>query len=152
MPCSSFRFERQLLVYKNLSDTSRQINVTYKIQNKGHPLKGLSREKTAPPSKKYTFFSLVLLLSCQHSLALLSPFFAPVISFLSVPGQYFTDPHQSPTRGASACAARPDQGWCTLGGMLKVRPLVHSDPRKSSVPYRVQLDILQILWLLANPL
>jgi len=26
------------------------------------------------------------------------------------------------------------------------------DPRKSSVPCRVQLDGLQILWLLANPL
>ena len=24
-------------------------------------------------------------------------------------------------------------------------------PRKSSVPYRVHLDVLQILWLLANP-
>jgi hypothetical protein len=24
-------------------------------------------------------------------------------------------------------------------------------PRKSSVPYRVQLDVLQILWLLASP-
>jgi len=36
--------------------------------------------------------------------------------------------------------------------MLKTRPLAHADPRKSSVPYRVQRDILQILWLLANPL
>jgi hypothetical protein len=26
-----------------------------------------------------------------------------------------------------------------------------SDPRKSSVPCRVQLDVLQILWFLANP-
>ena len=41
----------------------------------GHPLKGLSKEKTALPSKKYIFFSLVLSLSYQHSLALLSPFF-----------------------------------------------------------------------------
>ncbi|MBU4068071.1 MAG: hypothetical protein KKH17_07255, partial [Proteobacteria bacterium] len=46
----------------------------------------------------------------------------------------------------------PDQGNCVLSAMLKTRPLVHSDPRKSSVPYRVQLDVLQILWLLANPL
>ena len=36
--------------------------------------------------------------------------------------------------------------------MLKAQPLVRSDPGKSSVPYRVQLDVLQILWLLANPL
>jgi len=81
----------------------------------GHPLKGLSREKTPLPTKKYIFFSLVLLLSHQHSLALLSfslvlllshqhslallsPFFAPVISFIQVSDQYFTDPHQSPIR------------------------------------------------------
>jgi len=36
--------------------------------------------------------------------------------------------------------------------MLKTRPLVYSDPRKSSVPYHVQLFLSQILWLLANPL
>jgi len=36
--------------------------------------------------------------------------------------------------------------------MRKARPLVClTDPRKSSVPYRVQLDKSQILWLLANP-
>jgi len=41
---------------------------------------------------------------------------------------------------------------CALGKMLKARPLVClTDPRKSSVPCRVQLDVLQILWFLANP-
>jgi hypothetical protein len=53
----------------------------------GHPLKGGSREKTPLPTKKIHLFSLVLLLSRQHSLALLSPFFAPVISFSSVSSQ-----------------------------------------------------------------
>jgi len=36
--------------------------------------------------------------------------------------------------------------------MLKTRPLVHSDSRKSSELHLVQMDVLQILWLLANPL
>jgi len=35
---------------------------------------------------------------------------------------------------------------------IKTRPLVLLDPRRSSVPCRVQLDGVQILWLLANPL
>ncbi|MEE8480801.1 MAG: hypothetical protein V3T59_06125 [Desulfobacterales bacterium] len=36
--------------------------------------------------------------------------------------------------------------------MLKARPLLClTEPRKSSVPYRVQWDVLQILWFLANP-
>ena len=36
--------------------------------------------------------------------------------------------------------------------MLQARPLVRlTDPRKSSVPCRVQSDVLQILWFLANP-
>jgi len=36
--------------------------------------------------------------------------------------------------------------------MLKARPLVRlTDPRKSSVPCRVQSDVLQILWFLTNP-
>jgi hypothetical protein len=64
----------------------------------GAPIKGPVKRKNSSPSEKYIFFSLVLSLSFQHSLALLSPFFASVISFLSVPGQYFTDPHQSPIR------------------------------------------------------
>jgi hypothetical protein len=54
----------------------------------GSPIKGPVKRKNTSPSKKIHLFSLVLLLSRQHSLALLSPFFAPVISFLSVLGQH----------------------------------------------------------------
>ena len=55
----------------------------------------------------------------------------------------FADPHQSPIRFKAIVLYA--QG-------VKTRPLVLLDPRKLSVPYRVQLDGLQILWLLANPL
>ena len=61
-------------------------------------------------------------------------------------------------RTYTACRSAPvthqDQGLCALCAMLKTRPLVRpacTDPRKSSVPCRVQLDVLQILWFLANP-
>jgi hypothetical protein len=53
----------------------------------GSPIKGPGKRKNTSPSKKIHLFSLVLLLSHQHSLALLSPFFAPVISFSSVSSQ-----------------------------------------------------------------
>jgi hypothetical protein len=37
--------------------------------------------------------------------------------------------------------------------MLNAQPLVHSDPSSPSrQAYCVQLDVLQILWLLANPI
>jgi hypothetical protein len=45
------------------------------------PIKGQVKRKTPLHEKNCDFFSLVLSLSHQHSLALLSPFFAPVISF-----------------------------------------------------------------------
>ena len=75
-----------------------------------------------------------------------------VISFLSVIGQYIMiRTSHSPRRRLYEPEAHQVQGNCVLCTMLKTRPLVHSDPRKSSVPYRVQLFLSQILWLLANP-
>ena len=52
------------------------------LERKIGPIKGpVKRKNTSPYKKKYIFFSLVLLLSHQHSLALLSPFSLPL--FLS---------------------------------------------------------------------
>ena len=50
------------------------------IQRNRYPLRGRSREKTPLHAKKYIFFSLVLLLSRQHSLVFASCS-TPVTSF-----------------------------------------------------------------------
>jgi len=82
---------RELSKIKQMIDTLESIK---KVQgNLGSPIKGpVKRKNTSPYKKKYIFFSLVILLSHQQSLALLSPFFASVID------QHFTDPRQSPIR------------------------------------------------------
>jgi len=84
-----------------------------------------------------------------NSATLFSSWFAPVISFLSVLGQYILIRTSHPSGSRRLCFMQNSCAVCTL---LKTRPLVYSDPRKSSVPYRVQLFLSQILWLLTNPL
>jgi len=84
--------------------------------------------------------------STLYSILSLVSFFYPFRArYFSIIGSrsVFADPHQSPIRFKAIVLYA--QG-------VKTRPLVLLDPRKSSVPYRVQLDGLQILWLLANPL
>jgi len=73
----------------------------------------------------------------------------PLFHFYRLSVSIYTDPHQSPIR-FKAIVFYAKYLCCMT--MLKMRPLVYSDPRKSSVPYRVQLFLSQILWLLANPL
>jgi len=84
--------------------------------------------------------------STLYSILSLVSFFYPFRArYFSIIGSrsVFADPHQSPIRFKAIVLYA--QG-------VKTRPLVLLDPRKLSVPYRVQLDGLQILWLLANPL
>jgi len=112
----------------------------------GSPIKGRVKRKNTSPIKKISFFRLARTYSpVRHRL---SPFFAPVISFLSVCGHILI--RTSHPSGSRQLCFRRD--ICAESTMLKTRPLVHSDPRKSSVPYRVQLILSQILWLLANTL
>ncbi len=114
--------------------------------SRGHPLKGESIEKTPLLSKKSLFFAW---LEQTHQHGPFSRLFAPVISFLSVLGRHIPIRTSHPSGSRRLCFRRD---ICAVSTMLKTRPLVHSDPRKSSVPYRVQLILSQILWLLANPL
>ena len=75
-------------------------------------------------------------------------FLHPLFLFLSVIGHILIRTSH-PSGSRRLCFM---QNICAVYTMLKTRPLVHWDPRKSSVPYRVQLFLSQILWLLANPL
>jgi len=62
----------------------------------GHPLKGVSREKTPLPTKKSFLFSLDTYFPTAR--CCFSTRLAPVISILSVYGSTCVDPHQSPIR------------------------------------------------------
>ena len=133
----------------------------------GHPLKGESREKTPLPWKKIYFFRFTLdgfvkspNKQADNVLKLNGSGFLRIHQFPATARPYFTTcPHPlfhfyrlSVSRYWSAPVTHQVQGDCVLCTLLKTRPLVHSDPRKSSVPYRVQLFLSQILWLLTNPL
>ncbi len=112
-----------------------------------HPFKGESRDKTPLHEKDPSFFLLTLL--TPHDNLVSAPGFTPVTSFLLVYGLSLLIRTSHPSGSRQLCFKR---NKCTSSAMLKTRPLVHSDPRKSSVPYRVQLKVSQILWLLARPL
>ena len=110
------------------------------------PIKGASQEKKhLSYQKNLLFFAWI---EQTHQYGPFSRLFTPVISFLSVCGHILI--RTSHPSGSRQLCFRRD--ICAESTMLKTRPLVHSDPRKSSVPYRVQLILSQILWLLANPL
>ena len=109
------------------------------IRNGGHPSKGKSRQKT-PHHKKNSIFFLIP--NCIPARLCLILKFAPAISRCSTLGQRMLIRTSHPS-GSRQCA---------LGKMLKARPSVClTDPGKPSVPCRVQWDVLQILWFLANP-
>jgi len=110
------------------------------------PIKGASQEKKhLSYQKNLLFFAWI---EQTHQYGPFSRLFTPVISFLSVCGHILI--RTSHPSGSRQLCFRRD--ICAESTMLKTRPLVHSDPRKSSVPYRVQLILSQILWLLANTL
>ena len=118
-------------------------------RQEGHPLKGLSREKTPLLSKKCPHFSIGP--NVRTSTMSFSPTrSAPVSSVSLVLGQPClrpradADPHQSPIRIKTFVL----YAQCLKHGPC---PLRSYGPRKSSVPCRVQLDVLQISWFLANP-
>jgi hypothetical protein len=106
----------------------------------GSPIKGRVKQKNTSPGKKIPF---LLGFNIRISTVPFSPLFAPVTSLLLVRGHLILirTSHPSGSR-LSLC----------LKQCFKHSPWSNqSDPRKSSVPCRVQLDVLQILWFLANP-
>ena len=105
------------------------------------PVKGRVKEKNTSPGKRSFFFCLAL--ACAPERPRFSPLFAPVISILLVTDQplLIRTSHPSGSRIS----------LCFKHGLKHSPWSNQSDPRKSSVPCRVQLDISQILWFLANP-
>jgi len=119
----------------NLSRKLRYLYIYMLCIIRGHPLKGVSREKTPLHEKKSFLFFAWHNVPPQHGAVLPSgshPLFH-VYWFTFQPVLIRTS-HPSGSR--RLCFKR---NTCTSSTMLKTRPLVHSDPRKSSVPYRVQL-------------
>jgi len=127
-------------VFKHVGQASNKSDFEFrKSECGGHPLKGESRKKTPLHSKKSLFLlgsetrtSTARFPSSPHPLFLSYRFFANS-----------PESHQSPI-GIKANVV--------LEQMIQTLPLVQSlDSRKSSVPCRVHLDVLQILWFLTNP-
>jgi len=87
-------------------------------------------------------------ISPQHDVAF-PPVSHPLFQFYRFTVQPVSIRTSHPSGSRRLCFKRNP---CTSSTIPKTLPLVHSDPRKSSVPYRVQLILSQILWLLANPL
>ena len=108
----------------------------------------MSQEKKHLSHEKNTSFFRLALSFLQHGLVL-PPVSHPLFLFdrFTIQPVLIRTSHPS---GSRRLCFKPNT--CTSSTMHKTRPLVHSDPRKSSVPYRVQLFLSQILWLLANPL
>ena len=118
----------------------------------GSPIKGLvKRKNTSPVEKMPPFFPLTPTpATSTMSFLPTRSRSAPVSSVSLVLGQPClrpradADPHQSPIR----IKAFVLYAQCLKHGPCPPRLF---GPRKSSVPCRVQLDVLQILWFLANP-
>jgi len=115
----------------------------------GSPIKGLVKRKNTSPSKKCPHFSIDPN-ACTSTMSFPSTRSAPASSVSLVLTQPCTrpsadaDPHQSPIR----IKAFVLYAQCLKHGPC---PLRLYGSRKSSVPCRVQLDVLQILWFLTNP-
>ena len=109
----------------------------------------MSREKTPLRRKNAPIFSIGPN-ACTSTISFPSTRSAPASSVSLVLAQPClrpradADPHQSPIR----IKAFVLYAQCLKHGPC---PLRLYGPRKSSVPCRVQLDVLQILWFLANP-
>ncbi len=83
----------------------------------GSPIKGRVKIKYTTPIKKISFFRLALS-SPQHG-NFLSPFFAPVISFLSVLGQHIPIRTSHPSGSRRLCFRRD---ICAVAQCLKHGP------------------------------
>ena len=117
-------------------------------KGEGSPIKGRVKRKNTSLWKKILFFFSWHIVPPQHGVVF-PPVSHPLFHFYRFTVQPVSIRTSHPSGSRRLCFKR---NICTSSTMLKTRPLVHSDPRKSSVPYRVQLILSQILWLLANPL
>jgi hypothetical protein len=121
----------------------------FAVSKWGHPLKGLSREKTPLLSKKCPHFFHWPQRVHQYDIISIHPLRARFFCLVGCMSACLrpradADPHQSPIR----IKAFVLYAQCLKHGPCPPRLY---GPRKSSVPCRVQLDVLQILWFLANP-
>ena len=115
--------------------------VYFLIRNGGHPLKDESSKKTPLPSKKILFFCLILRLPIRQSFVFSSACTRYFFFLVTINNVLIRTGHPSGSRPLCICKITTKY---TAPGLAK-------DPRKSSVPYRVQVNSSQTLWFLTNP-